>query len=387
MFKLAFVCGDSYFLVNFSMMSIDEKFMRYALRLGRRGLGRTSPNPPVGAVIVIGDRIVGKGWHRRCGLPHAEIEAIKDAERKGITDFSGATMYVTLEPCTHYGRTPPCAEELVRRGFKRVVIGTTDPNPVVNGRGVSFLRRSGVEVIVGVLEREAKRLIEHFRTFITQKRAFLAVKWAQSIDGKIACEDGSSQWISSDAARKFAHKLRDTHDVVIVGAGTVMADNPRLTVRLVKGRNPVRLIVGGRRKLSASLEVFNDNAARTILVTPSNEPFCDGEPRGKVEIWRYDDSGGELPRLRWILRRLASEGLTSALLEGGAKLIGAAFEEKVADRIYAIVSPKIIGSSGINSVEVRLTATMDDVLGLDDVTVKKLGEDVLITGIPKYKVR
>ena len=169
-------------------MTIDERYMNIALRLGRRGLGRTSPNPPVGAVIIQNDEIIGSGWHKKAGMPHAEIEAIKDAMLKGIKDFHGATMYVTLEPCCHHGKTPPCAEAIVEAKFSRVVIGTIDPNPRVCKKGINLLRSAGIDVTVGILEREARRLIEAFNVFISEKRAFLAVKWAQSIDGKIAAE-------------------------------------------------------------------------------------------------------------------------------------------------------------------------------------------------------
>lgn len=358
--------------------------MMLALRIGRRGLGRTSPNPPVGAVIVRNGEVIGRGWHKKSGLPHAEIEAIADAERNGVNDFRDATMYVTLEPCCHYGKTPPCASLIVSKGFSRVVIGVLDPNPAVCGKGMKALRDANIDVTVGVLKKEAKRLIEHFEIFVTKGRACLAVKWAQSLDGKIAAEDGSSRWISSEQALKFAHRLRDIYDAVIIGAGTLRTDDPSLTVRYVKGRNPVRIVVGGRERISAKHRVFSDGKAKTVLASSLDEPFYDGEPTADVEIWQSKVENDTKIQLKWLLEKLAQEGLTSALMEGGSKLIGSAIVENIADRIYAIVTPKIIGTSGIDAVGAKITKVIDDLINLHNVEIKRLGHDVMISGRIKY---
>jgi len=366
------------------MENIDEKYMHLALRLGRKGLGRTSPNPPVGAVIVRDGRILGKGWHHKAGMAHAEIEAIENAKKNGITNFVGATMYVTLEPCCHYGKTPPCADRIIEEGFSRVVIGTMDPNPQVSGGGIKKLRQAGIAVTVGVLEKKAIRLIEHFRIYTRLGRAFLAVKFAESIDGKIAASDGSSKWISSESARKFAHRLRNTHDAVMIGARTLAMDDPELTVRHIKGRNPVRIVLAGRNTVYAHHRIFEDNLARTILVSSLKNPFHSGVPGGNVEIWKLEpNTKGQIP-IHSVLERLSKENIISVLLEGGSKLIGNAIAEGVADRIYAIISPKIIGHSGISSVGAEIAPDITSALDLADVEYRKLGTDFLITGRISY---
>lgn len=365
-------------------MTDDERYMRIALRLGTKGLGRTSPNPPVGAVIVENGEIIGKGWHKKAGMPHAEVEAIADAHKKGFSNFRNATIYVTLEPCSHYGKTPPCADLIVSEKFARVIIGTLDPNPLVNGNGVKILKDGGIDVATGIIEREAKRLVENFATFITKKRAFLAVKWAQSLDGKIAAKDGSSRWISSEKSLKFAHKLRNIYDAVIIGSGTLSADNPKLTVRKIRGRNPVRIIIGGKKPIRADYDLFSDNAARTIFITPLKNPFVSGIPKSDIEIWRSRTENNGKISLLWVLQKLASEGYTSALLEGGSKLIGSAISEKIADRIYAIIAPKIVGNTGISAIGTEIAKSIDKALKLDDVEMEKSGVDIIITGKPLF---
>lgn len=366
-------------------MNLDEKYMRLALLLGKKGLGRTSPNPPVGAIIVRNDNILGKGWHHKTGMAHAEIEAIENANKKGITDFNGATMYVTLEPCCHYGKTPPCADRIIKERFSRVVIGTIDPNPQVSGGGIEKLKQARIKVTVGVLEKQALRLIEHFKIYSRLGRAYVAVKFAESLDGKIAAGDGSSKWISSETARKFAHRLRNTHDAVMVGAKTLAVDNPQLTVRHIKGRNPVRIVLAGKNTVYAHHKIFEDNLARTILITPIKNPFHSGKPDGNVEIWNLKPKPNGLISIGSVLEKLAENGIISVLLEGGATLIGNAIAESLADRIYAIIAPKIIGSSGISSVGVEIAPEITSALDLINVEYRKLGTDILITGRISYR--
>jgi len=364
---------------HLNFMTTDEKNMRIALRLGNKGLGRTSPNPPVGAVIVKDGKIIGKGWHKKAGLPHAEIEAIEDAYRNGYRSFSGATIYVTLEPCCYFGKTPSCSDRIIAEKFARIVIGTTDPNPRVCGEGIRICRNHNIEVTTGVLEKDTKNLIEFFDTYIRKSRAFLTVKYAQSIDGRIAVADGSSQWISSQQSLRFTHKLRDTHDVVMIGTGTLEIDDPLLTVRNIRGRNPVRIVVIGKKSIKPNRRMFHDNAARTIVVTYLDKPFGNEQNPGNVEIWRTEPDNDGKTSIKWILEKLSEEGLLSVLLEGGGKLLGEAISQNSADRIYAIVAPKIIGSAGVPSIDCEIASSIKDSNILKDIEYKKLGQDMVIS--------
>jgi diaminohydroxyphosphoribosylaminopyrimidine deaminase/5-amino-6-(5-phosphoribosylamino)uracil reductase len=234
-------------------MNTDEYYMRLALALARKGKRYVSPNPMVGAVIVRNDHIIGQGYHKRYGDYHAEINAIKDA-RENVT---GATLYVTLEPCCHEGKTPPCVENIVKNKLARVVIGAIDSNPLVSCRGINYLQSQGIEVKTGVLENECRELNEVFFHYMETGMPFVTVKYAQTLDGRIATSNGRSQWISSAPARKFAHQLRAEHDAVLVGAGTLIKDNPELTVRLVRGRNPLRVVVASALPLSEKIKSFS----------------------------------------------------------------------------------------------------------------------------------
>ncbi len=376
--KFALVKNLAYFS---PVRTEDEKYMLRAISLARRALGHTSPNPPVGAVIVKGGKIVGEGYHHRAGLPHAEIEAINDAYSRGIRDFSDATMYVTLEPCSHYGKTPPCSVRLAKEKFRRVVIGTIDPNPKVSGRGIKILREAGVKVVVGVCEKKARELIEAFSVFITQKRAFCAVKYAQSLNGMISAGPGERTRISGEKANKFVHRLRAIYDAILVGAGTLLVDNPSLTVRLAKGRNPVRVIIAGRRKIPRDLRVFTDGEARTIVASPNNNPF-EGEIPPQVELWYFDSPDGRVP-IKRVLERLAEIDVVSVLCEGGAKIIGSAIAEKVVDKIFVITSPAVF-ADGVACPDFSHLPNSPSKIYLTDITHRKLGEDFLISGKIDY---
>ena len=252
----------------------DEYYMKRALRLARRGLGRTSPNPVVGAVIVREGQIIGQGYHKKYGDKHAEVNAIEDAD----SNAAGATSYITLEPCCHYAKkTPPCVDAILQSRINRVVIGCLDPNPQVNGRGVERLRSQGIEVKTGVLEEECSRLNESYFKYIQTGIPFVTVKYAQTVDGRIASRTGQSQWISSSATLKYAHRLRSICNGLLVGIGTVLADNPRLTVRLVRGRNPVRIIVDSKLRIPMKAQVLKcQGRAQTIIATTS------GTDAGKI---------------------------------------------------------------------------------------------------------
>lgn len=356
---------------------MDEIFMREALRIARHAEGRTSPNPLVGAVVVREGKIVAEGWHRKAGTPHAEIHALNMAGELA----RGATLYVTLEPCSHFGRTPPCTQAIINAGISRVVAAMSDPNPKVAGRGFEILRSAGIEVTVGVLESEARRLNEIFLKWITRKLPFVTLKFACSLDGKIATSTGESQWISCEESRKFSHHLRDVSDAILIGSGTLLADNPKLTTRLIDGKNPVRVIVDSNARTPLDSNVVTDKSARTIIATTSNAPpekISALEAHG-VEIITAGD--GERVDLKILMRELAEREITSVLVEGGGKIHFAMLSAGLVDKVFAFVAPKIIGgASALTAVEGAGFAKLSDAVNLKNFTAQQLGEDFLLTG-------
>lgn len=357
----------------------DNKYMKRALELARMAEGETSPNPMVGAVIVDNSgTIVGEGYHHKAGQPHAEINALAAAGEKA----KDATVYVTLEPCSHYGRTGPCCEALIKAGVKRVVSAVTDPNPLVAGRGLKRLLEAGIEVKNGVCEDEAKKLNEKFFFWITHKRPFASLKYAMTLDGKIAADGGDSKWITGKEARTYAHWLRKTHDAVIVGKNTVLHDDCELTTRLVEGRNPLRIVLDSKCSLPLNAKILN-NEAKTIVVAGENAPHekVDALKRLKnVEILKLPENEGKL-EIKALMRYLAQQEITSILVEGGSEVHGAFLDAGFAERIYAFIAPKIIGGrNAIAPVGGNGCKNMEDALCLKDVEYKKLGADLLITG-------
>ena len=355
----------------------DEIFMREALRIARHAEGRTSPNPLVGAVIVRDGKIIATGWHRQAGTPHAEIHALNMAGELA----RGATLYVTLEPCSHFGRTPPCAEKICAAGIKRVVAAMSDPNPLVAGKGFEILRAAGVAVEVGLLEDEARRLNEIFLKWVTRKLPFVTLKFACSLDGKIATSSGESQWISCAASRKFVHHLRDINDAILIGSGTLSADNPHLTTRLVDGKNPVRVIVDSNAKIPLNSNVLTDKSARTIIAVTANAP------REKISAIKsfggeiITAGNGERVDLEILMRELAEREITSVLVEGGGKINFAMLSAGLVDKIFAFVAPKIIGGeNSLTAVEGAGFAKLSDAVTLKNLTTEKIGDDILITG-------
>ena len=355
----------------------DEIFMREALRIARNAEGRTSPNPLVGAVVVREGKIIAEGWHRRAGTPHAEVHALNMAGELA----KGATLYVTLEPCSHFGRTPPCARAIVDAGITRVVAAMTDPNPQVAGRGFDILRAAGIQVEVGLLESEARRLNEVFLKWVTRKLPFVTLKFACSLDGKIATVGGESQWISGIESRTFTHRLRDINDAILVGAGTVLADNPSLTTRLVEGKNPVRVIVDSNARTPLDSTVVTDKSARTIIAVTSNAP---AEKLSELEACGVETicaGGGERVDLEILMRELASRELTSVLVEGGGTIHFAMLNAGLVDKIFAFVAPKIIGgANALTAVEGAGFEKLSDAVNLNDLTTERLGDDILISG-------
>ncbi|MFW6126065.1 MAG: bifunctional diaminohydroxyphosphoribosylaminopyrimidine deaminase/5-amino-6-(5-phosphoribosylamino)uracil reductase RibD [Chloroflexota bacterium] len=355
----------------------DEYYMRRSLRLARRGLGKTSPNPAVGAVIVSDGAVVGQGYHEYFGGNHAEINAIQNAAGK----TSGSTLYVTLEPCCHYRKkTPPCVDAIIKHGLARVVVGTIDPNPEVNCRGIQVLREHGIETTVGVLADECYRLNQPYFKYIQTGESFVTLKFAQTLDGRIATAAGNSQWISSDSTRRLAHRLRSLHDAIMVGIGTVMADNPQLTVRLVKGRSPIRVIPDSRLKISLNARVLqNQDVAPTIIATTlrADEEKMAVLERTGIEVLMVDeDESGEVD-LGDLLKTLGKRGISSVLVEGGGKIITSLFDKKLVDRVVLVVAPKVMGK-GIEAVGDLSIRGLDAVLKLSFVRTYRKGEDLVI---------
>ncbi len=349
--------------------------MRRAVRLGRSGLGRTSPNPPVGAVVVARGRVVGEGFHHRPGAAHGEIEALRAAGPKA----RGATLYVTLEPCNHWGRTGPCADAVVAAGIRRVVIGVRDPNPRVRGGGVAKLRRAGISVETGVEAAACAELIAGFAHHVRTGRPLVTLKLAASLDGRIATTTGASRWISGEPARRLVQRWRNESDAVMVGAGTVMADDPQLTCRLRGGRDPLRVIVDGRLRVPLRAQVLTKAAAPgTLIATVTRKAAIMNTLRRRgATVLVLPGRKGQLS-LRRLLRQLGARGVTSVLIEGGATLAAAALRERVVDRLVCFVAPKLIGGDGRAMVESLGVRGLADAIPLRDVRVEGVGDDLMI---------
>lgn len=356
----------------------DEFYMRRALRLAIRGEKWVSPNPMVGAVIAKENRIIGEGYHKRFGDNHAEINAINNASET----IAGAIFYITLEPCSHYGRTPPCVERLIACKPARVVIGTSDPNPLVSGRGIETLRNHGIETTVGILEKECRQLNERFFKFIKTKIPFVTLKFAQTLDGRIAGSTGHSRWISSASSLRFAHKLRSIHDAILVGAGTVLQDDPDLTVRLVRGRNPVRIVVDSRLRTPLKARILeNQDKTKTIIATTfqaSREKRARLEEMG-IEILPIGEDNNHRVNLAKLFAALGKRNISSILVEGGAEIITSALKDRLADRVIMIIAPKIMGK-GIEAVGDLGSKIAADALRLSCKRVSRQGDDIIVDG-------
>jgi diaminohydroxyphosphoribosylaminopyrimidine deaminase/5-amino-6-(5-phosphoribosylamino)uracil reductase len=358
---------------------MEKHYMTKALGLAHRGLGKTSPNPLVGAVVVKEGKIIGEGYSHQCGGNHAEVNALQNARE----DVREATIYITLEPCCHYERkVPPCIETVAKSGIKRAVLGTIDPSPSVNGKGVQTLNRLGVETKVGVLREECLRLNEVYFKYIQTGIPFVTLKFAQTLDGRIATTTGSSQWISSEPSLKVAHKLRSIHDAILVGIGTVLADNPRLTVRLVRGRSPTRVIVDSKLRTPLDSKVLQEqNLAPTIIATtprPNEEKKVLLEKKGIEIVEVSKDEKGQVD-LNDLLLKLGKRGITSVLVEGGSGIITSLLLKRLADKIVVAIAPKILGK-GIEAVGALGILEIQKSLNLSFVKAYKRGSDLIIKG-------
>lgn len=359
--------------------------MRRALRLARNGYGCTSPNPMVGAVLVKHGKIIGQGWHRRAGGPHAEIEALRDAAQRGHS-VRGATLYVSLEPCCTHGRTPPCTTAIIGAGLKRVVAGATDPNPPHAGKGFRLLRRAGIEVVSGVLAAECAALNEAFNHWIVTRTPFVTVKAAMTLDGKIATARGESKWITGARARAQGMSLRQGSDAILVGVNTLLADDPGLTLRGGRGakteRPPLRRIIldsQARTPLTARVVQDDSAAATTIVVGPKAPKSRVAALVRHVRVWRAPGSASGL-NLRWLLNKLGAENVTRLLVEGGGEVNASFLTGGFTQRITFFYAPKILGSrSARKAVAGAGASSLGEVISLREVRWQKTGADLLLT--------
>ncbi len=352
--------------------------MTVALELAERGRGKTSPNPMVGAVIVKNGRVVGRGYHKKAGTAHAEIVALKDAGKAA----RGATMYVTLEPCSHFGRTGPCALALIEAGIKKVHYAIKDPNPLVNGRGSAMLRKGGVETNAGPLRAEASRLNEIYLKYVTTGRPFVTLKLAISLDGRIATSTGDASWISGTESRRMVHRLRAESDAVVVGTGTVHADNPELTVRMIKGRNPYRIILSAHPDFKRTLKLLrNNDDARTIVATSKKAAT---KVTGKnLTVWSLKKTREGID-LDDFVEKAGQFGIRSMLVEGGGKLATSFLRAGLVDKLMLFTAPMIIGKgkSGVDDLHV---VNIAEAIRFDEYAFTPSGVDMLFTGYPKGK--
>jgi len=355
--------------------SADEKHMRLALRLAARGRGKVEPNPMVGAVVVRGGKVIGTGWHRRFGGPHAEVNAVRDAGGK----VAGATVYVTLEPCAHFGKTPPCADFLTEHKVVRVVVACRDLSPETAGKGIARLRRAGVRVEVGLLGDEARSLNAPFFKLVSTGMPYVTAKWAMTLDGKIATKTGDSKWISSEEARKFVHKVRGRMDAVVVGIGTVLADDPELTCRLVRGRTPKRVVLDARARLPLASKLVRSAGEAPVMVAVSDRaPAKRAEAlmRRGCKVVTFPTKNGRVDVVR-VLEWLGSMRVTNVLVEGGGDVLGSFFDAKLVDEVLAFVGPKIVGGGGRSPVLGDGVAKLTNAAWLELVGSRRFGSTVL----------
>lgn len=363
-------------------MNNDYYYMKRALSLARKGAGKTSPNPLVGAVIVSGEEIIGEGFHRKYGHPHAEVEAIRNAS----TPVKGSTLYCTLEPCSYTStdkNNPPCTERIISEGIKRVVIASTDPNPRVNGNGVKTLKKAGIEVVTGIMEEESRELNAAYNKWMSTGKPYVHLKIAQSLDGRIATGSGNSKWITDDAARTEVHRMRSLHDGVVVGSGTVLADDPSLLVRNAEGRQPVRIVLDGRFRIGKNFQVVKD-LQKTIIFTgkKANRSTLLYLKSDNVEILQVEETGRGLD-LEQVLVELGKRKFTSILVEGGGAVFTSFIKSKLWDKISVFIAPVLIGK-GIEAVGDLGILSLSDAVRFDDISFKQIGNQVLFEGKKSY---
>lgn len=371
---------------NGDFLSYDEKYMRLAMQLAGNAIGRTSPNPLVGAVIVKDNRVVGCGWHRKAGTPHAEVHALNQAGELA----QGADVYVTLEPCAHYGKTPPCAKALVEAKVKNVYGGLLDVNPKVAGKGFKILEDAGIHVEYGFLQDELRKQNEVFFKWIEHKKPFVVLKAAMTLDGKIATATGQSKWITNETSRAYGYKLRDIYDGIMVGINTVIEDDPMLTARVDGGKNPIRIVVDSSLRIDINANVVQDKSAKTIVATTDK---ADKDKILKlqaqdVDVIVVDKDENDKVDIEKLLDILGQQNICNILVEGGATLSGSFVARKLVDKVYFFIAPKIVGGKEAKTpVAGTGILNLQEALALKDIQIEKLEEDILIIGrVDKDKV-
>lgn len=362
-------------------MTNHEFYMGLALQNAQAMKGQTDPNPLVGSVIVNENRIVGIGTHLKAGEPHAEIHAIRMAGEKA----KGGTIYVTLEPCSHFGRTGPCAIAIVEAGIKKVVIATLDPNPVVAGNGVKILEDAGIEVVIGVLEEQSRQMNEVFNKFIVEQRPFMTMKAGSTLDGKIATHAADSKWITSAEARHDVHVLRNQNMAILVGVNTVIEDDPELTTRIPNGRNPIRVILDSSLRIPLDSKIVTDGQAETWIFTAktyNEEAKKQLEARG---ISVFHTSGNRQVDPQDVVRILGEQLVSSVLIEGGGSIHAAFLEKQLVDKVEIYIAPKLVGGSNAPTfLEGAGVDLMRDAVDLENLRITQIGKDFKFTGYPKY---
>ncbi len=368
------------------MSSFAEATMRRAFKLAKRGQGRVEPNPAVGAVIVDDSgQILGEGWHQQYGGPHAEIHAIHAA---GDAAF-GATLFVTLEPCCHFGKTPPCSQAVIAAGIRRVIVAMRDPNPQVDGGGLRALQEAGIEVEVGLLGREAKRLVASFVQLTTQHRPWFHAKWAMSLDGKIATRTGHSQWITNESSRAVVHQLRGRMDAILVGIGTALSDNPLLTARPDRLRTAVRIVIDSNARLPVESQLVQSVASGPVIVIATPQApldHCERLRQAGVEILIVEPDSQDHPDLTRVAQELGKRRMTNVLVEGGSLLLGGFFDAGLIDEVHVFVAPKLVGgSAAITPIAGKGLDSIPSASSLDDSTMELLDGDLYLHGITQRR--
>lgn len=359
----------------------DEQYMRLALSLAKKGLGTTSPNPMVGAVLVKGSQIVGKGYHKKAGSHHAEVIAIGDAREEA----KGSVLYINLEPCSHVGKTPPCADAVIEAGIKKAVISMVDPNPEVSGRGIEKLRKAGIDVKVGLFEEEAKKLNEAFIVSMERKRPFFTLKAAVSLDGKIATKTCDSRWISNEASRKQVNNLRSFMDGILVGINTVITDNPLLIPRVVKPKKiPVRIILDSKLRIPLACDVVKTAGKYATWVFTNDDSRADKEIRLKtlgLDVIRVSRDEYGRVSLKHVCDELYKRGIMSVLAEGGGEVNSALLREGLIDKVMLFYAPILIGGKGAyNLIGGKGIDFLKDAHRIDNISLKRFNDDICIEG-------
>lgn len=363
-------------------MSDHLKMMRLALSEARKGVGKTAPNPAVGCVIVKDGEVVGKGWHKKAGTPHAEVHALRGAGELA----AGADVYVTLEPCSHFGKTPPCAKALVEARVARVFVAMVDPNPLVSGGGIKMLRDAGIEVEVGLLEADSREINRPFIKWIQTRRPYVVLKSALTLDGKSATASGDSKWVTSDRSRREVHRLRGRLDAIMVGVGTVIKDDPLLTCRVPGGKDPLRVIVDSTLRIPRHAALFSlrSEAGTVIATCCADQARIDAVAAQGVEVLVCSEKEGRVDPDD-LLAKLGERGVQSILLEGGSHLAGAFLRAGLIDHCMLFLAPKLVGGAGMGLFAGAGVSLMADAIRLEEVKVKRIGVDLLVEGVPRCR--